>query len=168
VRPVRGLREAAHQQQSGGDQDEAGHEGHSQRHPAREPPGDRRDHEQHERERQQPQPGLGRGVAEALLQVDGEEEEQRIQGDRLREGDDGGAGEGREAEQRRREHRRLGTPLDGDERPGRDDRRGERAEDRDAHPSGLVAADQAERAEKARGAEAQETGEVEPARCWVA
>src|SRR4029079_4122623 len=126
-----------------------------------EPGGDRRDDEREQRQRQETQSRLQRGVAEDVLHVERQEQEDRENPRRQAEGDDRDAGERRIAEQGHVEHRVPAMDLDQDERDQQRRGGGQAGDDDRAAPALRVAADQPEDEEEQGGREGDETGPVD-------
>ena len=104
-----------HQQQADAGERQPAGEQHPGLDAAEQDPGDRRDEEGRDRDRQVPDPGLERRVAEVVLQVERQVEEEREHRARDREGRDLDAGEGAAAEEMKRQHRLADPALDRDE-----------------------------------------------------
>ena len=110
--PARPRLHARHQQQSDAGAQQPERHQHPRVHPAEQYSGQRRDEEAGQRHRQVPEPGLQRRVAEVILQVQRQVQEQREQRRRHREGRELHAGERATAEQLEREHRLRDAALD--------------------------------------------------------
>ena len=145
-------------------EEQAGRHQRARAEPVGQHAGDRGDEHRHAGPGQRPQARLERRVALDGLEELGEQEDRPEHPERHREAD---AVRGRERalpEEPHRQHRRGRAQLPGDERDEQDRAGGDRPDDLERAPAGLVAAHDAEHdAEEAERAE-REAGQVEPAR----
>ena len=155
-RPARARAESGHEQQPGASSAESDRHHHARIYTREQCDGQRRHEERRQRDRQVAQPSLEGRVAEVVLQVEREIEEEREQRCRDREGRELNAGERAPAEQPERQHRLSHALLDRRERREHDRRAGKQTEDQRASPALVVAAQERQHEHQQPAAEARQ------------